>query len=220
MMKSIRWTMVCRALAVCAVIGTAPAAMAQKWEFGGGIGGSFYTSRDATNNGQTAKAGIKNDIASSLWLVNNNHKKWGGEIRLDYQRGDLRLERSSTEARFSAETYALHYDFQYHFREREARVRPFVAAGAGIKVFRGTGSESATQPLSNFAFLTKTTDLRPVISLGAGIKWQIARSMQFRLELHDYLTPFPDQIIAPNVGTNVSGWLNNLVPLAGISYTF
>ncbi len=207
-------------LVVCAALAIAPAAMAQKWEFGGGLGGSFYTSRDAVNNGLTASAGIKTDIAGSLWLVNNNHKNWGGEVRFDYQRGDLQLQRSGTEALFGAESYAMHYDFQYHFRDVESKVRPFVAAGAGVKVFRGTGTEGSPQPLTQFAFLTKTSELKPMVSLGAGVKWQIARAVQFRLELHDYLTPFPTQVIAPNAGTVLKGWLNNLVPMAGLSYAF
>jgi hypothetical protein len=213
-MKSIRW------MVICAAIGIAPAAMAQKWEFGGGMGGSFYTSRDATNNGLTATAGIKTDIAGSLWLVNNSQKNWGGEVRFDYERGDLQLQRPGSEAVFGAESYAMHYDFQYHFRDVESRVRPFVSAGAGIKVYRGTGTEAAVQPLSQFAFLTKTNEIKPMVSLGAGVKWQIARAVQFRLELHDYLTPIPTQVITPNVGTTLSGWLNNIVPMAGLSYTF
>ena len=187
-----------RVLMACVALGMAPAAMAQKWEFGGGVGGSFYTSRDATNGTQTAKAGLKTDIASSLWLVNNNHDRWGGEFGFDYQRGDFKLERSGTEATFGAESYALRYDFLYHFRNRESRVRPFVAAGAGIKVYRGSGTETAVQPLSQFAFLTKTNELKPLVSLGAGVKWQIAKSLQFRVEVHDYMTPFPKQVIAPN----------------------
>ena len=213
-MKSVRYMVVGLAVAI------APAAMAQKWEFGGGLGGSFYTSRDATNNGLTASAGIKTNVAGSLWLVNNNHKNWSGEVRFDYERGDLRLQRSGTEATFGAESYQMHYDFQYHFRDVEARVRPFVAAGAGVKVFRGSGTEAAVQPLSEFAFLTKTNEIRPLVSLGAGVKWQIARAVQFRLELHDYLTPLPKELIAPNVGTVLDGWLNNLVPMVGLSYTF
>lgn len=214
MMKSIQW------IVVCAAIGSAPAAMAQKWEFGGGVGGSFYNSHDATNNGLTASVGIKTDLAASAWLVNNSHKHWSGEMRFDYQRGDLQLKSSGVETLFGSESYAMHYDFQYHFRDVESRVRPFVSAGAGVKIYRGTGTEAAAQPLSEFAFLTKTTELKPMVSLGAGVKWQIARAIQFRLELHDYLTPFPKQLITPNSGTKISGWLNNIVPMAGLSFTF
>mgnify|MGYP003338741369 CR=1 FL=1 len=58
------------------------------------------------------------------------------------------------------------------------------------------------------------------VSLGAGVKWQIAKSLQFRLEVHDYLTQFPKQVIAPNTGTKLDGWLNNIVPMVGISYLF
>ena len=95
-----------------------------------------------------------------------------------------------------------------------------MAAGAGIKVYRGSGTETAVQPLSQFAFLTKTNELKPLVSLGAGVKWQIAKSLQFRVEVHDYMTPFPKQVIAPNAGTKLDGWLNNIVPMVGISYLF
>jgi hypothetical protein len=34
------------------------------------------------------------------------------------------------------------------------------------------------------------------------------------------MTPFPKEVITPNLNSSVSGWLHNLVPMAGISYTF
>ena len=76
------------------LIGLAPSALAQKWEFGGGIGGSFYPSRDVTNGSTSASAGIRTNVASGVWLGQNGSNKWGGEIRFDYQLGDLSLERS------------------------------------------------------------------------------------------------------------------------------
>ena len=139
-MKSVRTLLVCAAIA-------APA-FAQKWEFGGGVGGGFYTSQDVTLPGSSASAKIATNIAGSGWLANNRNDKWGGEMRFDYQLGDLQLNQGGTQASFGAQSYAVHYDVLYHFASRGAAIRPFVAIGAGIKVFNGTGSEVAFQPLS------------------------------------------------------------------------
>jgi hypothetical protein len=209
-------------LGVCAagLMAVAPSAMAQKWEFGGGLGGSFYLSRDVANGSTAASAKLKTDIASGVWLGNNASGHWGGEVRYDYQRGDLSLERGSASAAMSAETHALHYDILWHARARGAKVRPFLLAGAGIKVYRATGQEVLIQPLSQYALLTHGKELKALLSLGAGVKWQVAPSLQFRLEVHDYITPFPKEIIAPNVGSHVSGVLQNIVPMVAIAYTF
>lgn len=211
-----------RIFGVCALglIGLAPGAMAQKWEFGGGVGGSFYPSRDVSNGSTTASAGIRTNIASGVWLGQNASGKWGGEVRFDYQIGDLSLERGSTSATLTAQSYGLHYDVLWHATRRGSKVRPFVAAGAGIKVFRSTGQPGVVQPLSQYALLTQGNELRPLLSLGAGVKWQIAQSLQLRLEVHDYITPFPKELIAPNVGSSVPGILQNIVPMLAIAYTF
>jgi hypothetical protein len=211
-----------RIFGVCAMglIGMAPSALAQKWEFGGGIGGSFYPSRDVTNGSTSASAGIRTNVASGVWLGQNASNKWGGEIRFDYQLGDLSLERGSTKATLTAESYGLHYDVLWHATSRESKVRPFVGAGAGIKVYRATGQPGAAPPLMQYALLTKGDELRPLLSLAAGVKWQIAQSLQLRLEVHDYITPFPKELIAPNVGSKTPGILQNIVPMLAIAYTF
>ena len=202
------------------LIGLAPSASAQKWEFGGGIGGSFYPSRDVKNGSTSASAGIRTNVASGIWLGQNASGKWGGEIRFDYQLGDLSLERGSTKAALTAQSYGLHYDVLWHATGRESRVRPFIGAGAGIKVYRATGDPGLVQPLSQYALLTKGDELKALLSLGAGVKWQIAQSLQLRLEVHDYITPFPKELIAPNVGSHMPGILQNIVPMVAIAYTF
>jgi hypothetical protein len=211
-----------RIFGICAMglIGLAPAALAQKWEFGGGLGGSFYPSGDVTNNSTKASAGIRTNIASGVWLGQNGSNKWGGEVRFDYQRGDFSLERGSTAATLSGESYGLHYDVLWHATSRESKVRPFLGAGAGFKVYRATGQPGLVQPLSQYALLTQGDELRPLLSLGAGIKCQIAPSVQLRLEVHDYITPFPKEVIAPNVGSSTPRILQNIVPMLAIAYTF
>jgi hypothetical protein len=56
--------------------------------------------------------------------------------------------------------------------------------------------------------------------VAAGIKFELSPHLQFRVELHDYLTPFPKKVIAPAQGATVGGWLQDIVPMAGLAYTF
>ena len=108
-----------------------PSAMAQKWEFGGGIGGSFYLSRDISNGSAKASAGIDTNIASGVWLGENLSNHWGGEVRYDYQRGDLQLSNGGASTSFGGESHAIHYDILWHATPRGSKVRPFLGGGRG-----------------------------------------------------------------------------------------
>lgn len=132
----------------------------------------------------------------------------------------MKLSSGGTTATFAGQTHSVHYDFLLHFTPRDSRVRPFVAAGGGIRMYRGTGAQSAYQsPLQDVAVFTQTQDLRPMASVGAGIKFAISNSIMLRAEIHDYLTPFPTKVITP-VSGHVSGWLQDFVPEFGVSFLF
>jgi len=199
----------------------APAAMAQKWEVGAGVGGAFYNSQTFSNAvAGNANASLATGVVASAWLGNNSQGRWGGELRYDYENTSLKLSSGSTTASFAGDTQAIHYDVLYHFASQEASVRPFVAAGAGIKVFQGTGKESVYQPLQNIGLLTKTNDLTALVSVGGGVKFNFGSRIQLRLEVHDYMSPFPIKVIAPNQGTKTSGgWLMDFVPMAALGIT-
>lgn len=199
---------------------SATAAFAQKWEVGAGVGGSFYTTQDFRNAASSAKAGLSNGLAASVWLGNNSGRLVGGELRYDYENTDLKLSSGGTNVSFGAETHAVHYDFLLHFTPRDARVRPFVAAGGGVKVYRGKGTETPFQPLSSFALLTKTNEIKGLLSVGAGIKLAVTHAVQLRIEVHDYATRFPKGVIAPALGSRADGWLQDFVAMAGLSITF
>ena len=201
-------------LFVCSV-----AAMAQKWEVGGGAGVGFYTSQDVTSSTGSASAKIQTGLAGGAWFAQDGQGHWGGEVRYEYQMGDLALSSGGNSASFGAHTQQIHYDVMWHATPSESRLRPFVSAGAGIKLYQGTGAQVAYQPLSNFALLTQQQDLTALVSVGAGIKYQISQHVQLRLDVHDYMTPFPKNVITPNVGAKVGGWLMDFVPMVGLSYT-
>jgi hypothetical protein len=206
-----------RTLAVCVVL-VAPAAMAQRWEVGGGAGGGFYTSQDVTNSSGSATAKIQTNIAASAWLDNHSSGRWSGELRYDYGRGNLALSQNGSQATFGAETHAMHYDLQWRFASQEATIQPFVSGGAGVKIYRGTGTEAVYQPLSNFALLSKVQDLTALAVAGAGLRVRLSDHLTLRLEVHDYLTPFPNKVIAPAAGAKVGGWIQDIVPSVGLSF--
>ena len=87
-------------------------------------------------------------------------------------------------------------------------------------MFTGTGKEQEFQPLSNVALLTKTSEVKPLVSVGGGVKFSLSPAVQLRLEAHDFLTPFPKSVIAPAPGSTIGGWLQDFVVMAGLSFTF
>lgn len=195
-------------------------AMAQTWEIGGAAGGSFYTSQQVTGTSGSANASIASSVAGSAWLGNDTGRMFGGELRYDFSNGNLKLSSGGTSASFSAVTHAIHYDFLLHFAPRGARLRPFIAGGAGVKLYSGTGQQVLFQPLENIAVLTNTNDTVALVSVGAGVKFEVTPSFMIRVDVHDYLTPFPRQVIAPAVGSRVGGWLQEVVPEVGVAWTF
>ncbi len=211
-MKILQMLVVCSAVMI-------PQAIAQSWEVGGGVGGGFYTAQNVTSGSGSASAKIQTGVVGSVWLGNTWQGRWSGELRYDYGMGDLALSSGGTSATFGARTQQFHYDIMWHATSSESRIRPYVGAGAGIKLYQGTGTQVAYQPLSNFALLTQQQDLTPLVSAGAGVKFQLSPHVQIRLDVHDYLTPFPKNVITPNYGAKVGGWLQDIVPMIGISYT-
>jgi opacity protein-like surface antigen len=204
------------------LLALAPAAFAQNWEVGVGGGTNFYTSQTVTNPvAGNAQAKLATGFLVSAWLGNNTSGMFGGELRYDYEHSDLKLSSDGTNVSFGgAQTNALHYDAVLRFASHEARVSPYVVGGVGIKNYSGTGKEQVAQPLSDIALLTKTSQFKPLISVGGGIKFQVASNVTFRVEAHDFLTPFPNQVIAPALGSKVGGWLSDFAVMAGLSFSF
>src|SRR5260370_22800160 len=125
----------------------APAAMAEKWEVGVGVGGAFYNSQTFTSAAGSANASLDRGIVASAWLGNNSSGHFGGELRYDFGRSDLKLSSGGTNATFGAVTHAIHYDIVWNFASDESAIRPFVAVGAGVKAFDGTGKEIPNQQI-------------------------------------------------------------------------
>ena len=191
-----------------------------RYELGGGVVGSFYDKKTLTSTAGNADAGFDMGLGASAWIGHNMYPKISGEIRYDYLRNDMTLESGSTKASFGGESHAIHYDVHFHFAEVGAKFRPYIITGAGVKIYRGTGQERAFQPLSQIAVLTHTQELTGLLSVGAGIKFQVGEKVQLRFEFRDNISRFPKKVIAPNRASGGDGWINNFAPTAGVSVLF
>ena len=123
-------------------------------------------------------------------------------------------------ANLDAAAHALHYDFLLYATNRRSHLRPFAAAGAGIKRFTATGQESLSQPLSQFATLRHADEVKALISFGGGVKVSLSEHWLLRVDFRDYATPFPKKLIAPAPDAKVHGWLHDFVPMLGLDWRF
>lgn len=194
--------------------------MAQQWELGGAGGYGFYKNQTVSRGSDQASAGFRHGFAVSAVAGHDSTRYMSGEIRYTYRDSDLKLSSGATDVRFPGEAHVVNYDVLLHATPKGSRFRPFFAFGGGIKVFRGTGQESESQPLDNLAVLTKTSELKPLVSIGGGVRYQISKHAFLRFDFRDYMTPFPTEVIAPVPGAKLSGWLHDFVPMVGISAHF
>jgi hypothetical protein len=144
----------------------------------------------------------------------------GGEIRYMFRNGQPELRSNGIVVSGSGYANAVTYDLLVYTSPRESKIRPFVAGGAGIKVYSSTNRLDVNQPLADFALLTRLNQVEPAISVGGGLKWMFSRHAVFRLDLRTLMTPLPDRVFRPTGLSRIHGWLFDFVPLAGVSYSF
>ncbi|MCC6861869.1 MAG: hypothetical protein IT158_25075 [Bryobacterales bacterium] len=204
---------------LCAASATlllASAGLAQKWEAGGAAGGGFYRNLAVTNPAGNATAGLGNGPVFGGYVGHHPYRYMSGELRYSFSAASLKVSGNGEEACFKGQAHAVHYDYLFHAGGREARVRPFAAVGGGVKIFRGTGVETAYQNLQNFALLTRTRQVMPLISVGGGTRIALSPRVWLRVEFRDQITPFPKEVVAPAPGARIKGWLHDFVPMAGV----
>jgi hypothetical protein len=164
-------------------------------------------------------AGFGPGVSVGFLLGHDLYTRWSGEIRYVFQTGEARIRSDGEKAWFSGQAHAIHYDVVWHNRARGERVRLYLAAGAGAKVYAGTGIEAAYRPLMNYAWLTRSRDTKPLLTAASGIKLRLKKPLIVRIEIRSCLTPFPSKVITPANG-RTPGWLHDLTPSAGLSWMF
>lgn len=203
-----------------ALLVSAAAVFAQGWEAGAAAGSGVALGSTVTGAAGSATAGLTTLPSFGLYLGQDVSSRLGGEIRYTFRPGDLRLRSGGTTVTFGGQSHLVHYDLLLYGAGKRASIRPFFVIGGGARLTRGTGRETPYQPLMEHALLTRTRQVQPVASLGAGFKMTVGQKMMFRAEFRDYVSPFPAKVIAPAGGAKIDDWLHDIVPLIGIGWTF
>jgi len=194
--------------------------LAQTWEVGAVGGYGWYRNPTITNPTDSGRAGFPPRAAVGVVFGENPYNYIGGELRWLFRFGGPELRSNGITENPPGNTNTITYDFLFHMTPRESKLRPFVAAGAGIKVYSGSFL-AVTQPLAGLALLRPVTQVEPAISVGAGLKYLLPKHVQLRLDLRMLVTPLPDSVILPTSPlTRIHGWVYDFLPLGGISYTF
>ena len=195
-----------------------------KWEISGVGGGSFYRNVEARGNNppHIAKVGFFNGVAVGAVLSQTGRQHWGGEFHYLFQTNNMRLragQGASSAADFSAQSHSFHYDVVLYAARREARIRPFIAAGPGLKVYSAAGQPRAFQPLGDIVVFSRESVVKFLVSGGGGVKFRIAKNALFRLDFRDYVTGIPKNFTALP-GVRISGQFHNFVGTAGLGIFF
>src|SRR5690349_12913554 len=105
----------------------------QSWEVGGSAGYGLHRDLNVSAGSATGKVGFDPGVAFGAVLGNQVNRWVAGEARYTYRSDDLKVSSGSTRFKAGAQSHALHYDVLLQATSRESAVRPFLAAGAGVK---------------------------------------------------------------------------------------
>jgi len=192
----------------------------REWEVGGAAGFGYMRNPTVNHPAGSATVGFDNQLAAGAVIGQDLYQHFSGELRYTFRDGDLLLKSGGQKANMDGDSHLVHYDVLFHALGRGSRFRPYAVAGGGIRLFRATGRESVSQPFSDFAFLTKTQEVKPLISVGAGVKFTFADHAAVRFDFREYISPFPEKLFVTAPGAKIRGWLYDSVPLVGLSFVF
>ena len=194
---------------------------AQQWELGGLGGGSFLNTAAVSSPFGSATAGFQSGFVGGGYFGQNLYPHLTGEVRYEFFQTNLRIAAGGTSASFAGMAHAVHYDLIWHTQRRRSPVQYFAAIGGGMKLFQGTGAETPFQATMQYGYMTKTREVKPMISVGGGFTYRLSARLSLRTEFRDFITPFPKNVIAPpSSSVKYGSILNDLVPMVGLDYAF
>lgn len=196
----------------------APAAFGQRFEFGGGGGASFYNKHTITGTATSVDARFKPGYGFTGYLGQLGDRL-GGELRYSFASNEMELSSGGTSFAMSGRTQAVHYDLSFYFNNKKAKIRPYVLVGGGVKQYTGTSSNSLIQPFMATAVLTNTSEWKPLITAGAGIRVVLNPKLHLRAEVLTYMTEAPKKVITPVYG-ELNGWYFDIMPTVSLSYVW
>jgi len=202
------------------VISFSSISSAQQWELGAEFGVGASHNPAITNPTRSAQTGFPAKPILSVICTQNLYQYFSGELRYLVRWGGPKLTADGTEGNLGGYSNVITYELLVHLKPRESRIRPFVAGGSGIRVYTGTNQPPGNQPLADVALLRAVTQVEPVISGGAGLKYMLPRGLQLRADFRTYMNPFPNDLIRPVGRSVIHGWSFDFAPMLGISYAF
>ena len=192
----------------------------REWEVGGAAGFGYMRNPTVNHAGSSATLGFDNRFATGAVVGQDLYQHFSGELRYTFRDGDLVLNSGGQKVNMDGDSHLVHYDVLFHALRWGSRFRPYAAAGGGIRLFRATGREYMNQPFSDFAFLTRTQEVKPLISVGAGVKFTFTNHAAVRFDFREYISPFPEKLFVTAPGAKIGSWLYDSVPLVGLSFVF
>ena len=196
------------------------ACFAQNYEVGAAGGYGFYRNARVIASPGTVTAGIRNRFVAGATLTEDMYERVSGELRYLYQDGDPFVSGFGRKANLEGQSHSVTYELLFHVKDREQRLRPYVAVGGGIKYFRTTGPEPVPQPFPDIVTLTNANELRWLVSVGGGLKYRVSRRVILRADFRDYINPFPHKLFVPIPGGTGRGLLHQFTPMLGVGYSF
>ena len=198
--------------------GLSPAAFGQRFEFGGGAGASFYNKRTVSGPAVNAEARFKPGYGFTGY-VGQRGQRLGGELRYSYSANGMELASGGKSFSMSGRTQAIHYDLSFYFNRSKASVRPYLLAGGGMKQYSATGTTVAVQPFMATVVLTNTSEWKPLITAGAGVRFALSSKLHLRAEVLTFITQTPTKVITP-VNGELKGWYFDTMPMLTLSYVW
>jgi len=187
----------------------------------GGLGLiSAYSSNNVSNSATSGTLSPELGFSAGFFLGQTMSDRWGGEFRYTFFKNDFKLDLGGEDGKLNGQSHAIHYDVLYYFSDPDTRIRPYVAAGFGVKNYRGTGEADPFQPGSNLALLTSTSQTKPAGDFGAGVKFRVGKSAFFRVEFRSFVTGVPENVLTPAGGAKIDGLMWQWAPMFGFSWTF
>lgn len=193
---------------------------AQQWEIGGAGGYGYPLYRSVSNGFFHGDAGFRKGAAFSAVAGEDLFQHLSGEVRYTYRQSDPSVKSDGAENAIKGDSHAVHYDMLIHPTRRDASIRPFFAAGGGIKVYRGTAPPTGIQTLSVLANLAPVSETKPMFDAGFGVRVRAGRHAAVRFDVRDYMTPFPTNVVVPATRARLRGWVHDIVGLVGLSGVF
>ncbi len=192
----------------------------QGFELGATIGYGIYRDVRVNSGSGEATVGIRNRFATGVVVCEDLYEHFSGEVRYLYHDGDPFLSANGRTANVQGQSHTFSYDVLFHARDRDEKLRPYAALGIGGKYYRVTGPEPNPQPAPQIADLVPRNQWRVVYDFGVGVKYRVRRHVIVRVDVRDYITPFPTDLFVPTTGGTDRGLFQMITPTFGVGYHF